>query len=45
MTTINIVAGCLNNKPIVPFIFNCSRNRELFERWKEHFLLKELKLG
>lgn len=41
----NIVAGLVNNKSIAPMVFNGSCNTNLFEKWVEDFLIKELKPG
>ena len=41
----NIIAGLVNNKPISPFVFNGPCNTELFNKWVETFLIKELKPG
>ena len=41
----NIIAGYINNKPIAPFVFKGSCNTELFNKWVEEFLIKELKPG
>ena len=38
----NIVAGLVTNKPIAPFVFNGNCNTELFNRWVEQVLIKEL---
>jgi transposase len=35
----------VNNKLIVPFVFNGTCNTELFNNWVEKFLIKELKAG
>lgn len=40
---INIIAGLVNNKSIAPMIFSGSCNTELFNKWVEEFLIKELK--
>jgi transposase len=42
---INIVAGYINNNSIAPMIFESSCDTQLFERWVEEFLIKELKVG
>lgn len=39
----NIIAGLVSNKPIAPVVFNGSCNTELFNKWVEEFLIKELK--
>lgn len=41
----NIVAGYVNKKSIAPMVFNGSCNTELFNKWVEQFLIKELKPG
>jgi transposase len=41
----NIIAGYVNSKPIAPLIFKGSCNTELFNKWVEEFLLKELEPG
>lgn len=41
----NIIAGYVNNKSIAPMVFNGSCNTEVFNKWVEHFLIKELKAG
>jgi transposase len=41
----NIIAGLVGNKPIATMVFNGSCNTELFNKWVEHFLIKELKHG
>lgn len=41
----NIVAGYVNKKNIAPMVFNGSCNTELFNKWVEQFLIKELKPG
>jgi hypothetical protein len=41
----NIIAGLNNNKSITPMVFNGTCNRELFNKWVEEFLIKELKSG
>lgn len=41
----NIVAGIVNNKPIAPFVFKGSCNSELFNKWVEEGLVKELEVG
>jgi len=41
----NIIAGLVNNKSIAPMVFNGSCNTDLFNKWVEHFLIKELKIG
>lgn len=38
----NIIAGLVDNKAIAPMVFNGSCNTELFNKWVEHFLIKEL---
>ena len=39
----NIIAGLVDNKSVAPMVFNGSCNTELFNKWVEHFLIKELK--
>ncbi len=39
----NIISGYVNNKAIAPMIFNNSCNTELFNKWVEEMLIKELK--
>ena len=39
----NIIAGYVNNKSIAPMVFNGSCNTEVFNKWVEHFLIKELR--
>ena len=41
----NIIAGYTNKKTIAPLVFNGSCNREIFNKWVEQFLIKELKAG
>jgi transposase len=41
----NIIAGYVDNKPIAPFVFKGSCNTELFNKWVEEFLVKELRAG
>jgi transposase len=41
----NIIAGLVGNKSIAPMVFNGSCNTELFNKWVEQFLIKELKPG
>jgi len=41
----NIIAGLVNNKSIAPMVFNGTCNTDLFNKWVEHFLIKELKPG
>jgi transposase len=41
----NIIAGLVNNQSIAPFVFNGSCDTELFNKWVEIFLIKELKPG
>lgn len=41
----NIIAALVNNKSIAPMVFNGTCNTELFNRWVEQFLIKELKAG
>lgn len=41
----NIIAGYVNKKSIAPMVFNGSCNTKLFNRWVEHFLIKELHPG
>lgn len=41
----NIVAGIVNNKVIAPCVFKGSCNTELFNKWIEEFLIKELRTG
>ncbi|KJV55892.1 DDE superendonuclease family protein [Orientia tsutsugamushi str. Kato PP] len=39
----NIIAGYVNNKSIVPMIFNGAYNARLFETWVQQVLINELK--
>ena len=39
------LSGLCNNKPIAPFIFCGTCNTELFNKWVEEILIKELKRG
>lgn len=41
----NIVAGYVNRKTIAPFVFTGSCNTELFVKWVEDCLIKELTEG
>ena len=41
----NIIAGYVNNRSIAPFIFKGSCNTELFNKWVEEGLVKELEVG
>lgn len=41
----NIVAGYVNKKTIAPFVFTGTCNTELFIKWVETFLIKELEPG
>lgn len=41
----NIISGYVNNSSIAPMIFSGSYNTELFNKWVEGFLVKELKPG
>ena len=38
----NIIAGLIDNKPIAPMVFSGSCNTEVFNKWVEEFLIKEL---
>lgn len=41
----NIIAGYVNNKSIAPMVFNGSCDTELFNKWVEEVLIKELEIG
>lgn len=41
----NIVAGYVNKCAIAPFVFTGTCNTELFTKWVEEFLIKELEPG
>ena len=41
----NIIAGYCNKRSIAPMVFNGSCNTDLFNKWVEEFLIKELKPG
>lgn len=41
----NIIAGYVNYKSVAPMVFNGTCNTNLFEKWVENFLIKELKPG
>ena len=41
----NIIAGYVNGNSIAPFVFKGSCNTELFNKWVEEGLIKELKPG
>jgi hypothetical protein len=41
----NIIAGYVNRKAIAPMVFNGTCNSEIFNKWVEEFLIKELKVG
>jgi transposase len=42
---LNIIAGLVNNRPIAPMIFSGSCDTELFNKWVEDMLIKELTPG
>lgn len=42
---INILSGYVNKHSIAPLVFNGICNTELFDKWVERFLIKELKPG
>jgi transposase len=42
---VSIISGLVANKAIAPMVFNGSCDTELFNKWVEHFLIKELKSG
>ena len=42
---INVLSALCNNKSIAPFIFKGTCNTELFNKWVEGILIKELKKG
>ena len=41
----NIIAGYVNKQSIAPLVFNGICNTELFNKWIEEFLIKELRAG
>ena len=41
----NIIAGYVNRKSIAPFVFKGSCNTEMFNKWVEEGLIKELRPG
>lgn len=41
----NIIAGYVNRESIAPMVFNGTCNSEIFNKWVEQFLIKELKVG